>query len=184
MLTLHSNLQSVFNNLANKVNNLSTSPEIIQSAAEGVLEDVRKRIHADGQDAEGGAIGNYTPGYMCVRTGVFKRDGLTYKSGKNKGQPVTTGVFTKGRDKGQTRPQYGLGNDTKITLTLTGGMRDDLSVQPSGNGFGIGFSSTDYSGRAVWLEEKYSKTIYALTENEKATAIAAAQEKTMNILSS
>jgi len=182
MLTLNSNLQTVFNTVSDKVNSLSSSPEITQSAAENVVDLVRQRIHVDGLDADGDAIGSYTPCYMRVRTGAFKRDGLPYKSKKNKGKSMPIGLFTKGKNKGQARPQYGLGTDTKVILTLTGGMRDDLSVQPSGAGFGIGFSSTDYSGRAVWLEEKYSKTIFALTPSEKSTAIAAAQERVNELL--
>jgi len=182
MLTINSNLQTIFNDLLNKIDSLSSSPEISQSAAESVIEDFRQRIHSDGLDVEGNAIGNYTPGYMRVRTDDFKRDGLPYKSGKQKGQSMSSGLFTKGKNKGQSRPKYGLGTDTKIILSLTGSMRDDLSVQPLGSGFGIGFSSTDYSGRAVWLEEKYSKTIFALSDSERSTAIAAAQEQTMKIL--
>lgn len=126
---------------------------------------IHERIHVDGKAADGSQIGNYTPEYMKVRTGIYPTN-EKYKKGKKKGQSKAVGVYTKGKNKGAQRPQYNRTSDTKVVLSLTRQMENDYAAILGNISWGIGFNNPINFDKAGWNEETYKKKIYALTNNE------------------
>jgi len=149
------------------------------AVAQGLKDDVHRRVHKQGQASDGSHIGTYTPGYMKVRTGNYPETRI--KSGINKGQfrkeksqkKAQAGVFSKGKNKGRPRPVYNRSTDPKVILALTSAMEQDfLSTPPQkiANGYGIGYSEEFDYNKAIWNEKRYKKPIWALSEDEQQHA--------------
>lgn len=132
---------------------------MLRLVAVNALPQVKHRIHTEGRDASGGQIGTYSPGYMAVRTGKFKR-----------GSKVT-----RGKNKGEARPSYNRTDDTKVILSLTSKMENEFVVIADGTRYGLGFLTTDSAQKARYCEATYQKTIYALTTEEKGSALTTAK---------
>lgn len=175
-MSVNSNSGSVLKLRLQKLKELQSNfDEVARAAANAVLPELRNRVHVQGKASDGNQIGTYSKGYMAVRTGNFgnskrKRDG-SFKEQKKKGD---AGTFTKGSNKiplandggilkqskiGLNRPVYNRSSDTKVILSLTRMMEEDLKVMPSGNGYGIGYSNSDNYNKAIWNEATYGKKI-------------------------
>jgi len=140
---------------------------------------INKRVHFEGKASDGSPIGEYSEGYMKVRTGNYPENAI--KRGKNKGKfkekksqkRAEAGVFTKGPRKGQPRPVYNKPNDRKVILSLTSHMEQDFADTPPipvQNGYGIGFTEDFSHDKAIWNEERYGKPIWDLTKEENQLA--------------
>jgi len=74
-------------------------------------------------------------------------------------------------------------SDSKVILSLTRQMENDLSVIASGNGYGIGYQNTENRKKADYCEKTYGKKILTkLTKEEVDLAITTAQEFTDEFL--
>lgn len=158
-----------------KINALQDNPDqILRQVALAVLPELRHRVHVEGKDASGNQIGTYSPEYMKLRTGNYGNSGKVSR-GPNKGKLKDAGKFTKGLNiktfgtiiedtpkEGKPRPQYHRSNDTKVILSLTRQMENDLSVVETPTGYGIGYLNDFNYQKAIWCEETYKKPI--LTE--------------------
>jgi hypothetical protein len=140
---------------------------VMREIATSMLAEMRVRIHTDGIASDGQPIGTYSPGYMEVRTGVFKTNSR-FSKGKNKGSIKPTGVFTKGKNKGEPRPSYNRTSDPKVVISLTRQMENDFTVFATDMGYGLGYNNPDNFLKAGYVEATYKKKIFDLTENEKA----------------
>lgn len=168
MIQYTSNINLVVNGLTAKLKALQENPDpMLRTAAFALLPEIKKRVHVQGKDSSGNQIGIYSPGYMQLRTGNYQNSGRKAK-GKNKGQLKDAGTFTQGAKKGQARPRYNRTGDTKVILSLTRQMENDLSVLPSGTGYGIGYNNPDNFKKSQYNEKTYKKKIWAPTEDEKA----------------
>jgi hypothetical protein len=75
---------------------------------------------------------------MKIRTGNYNNSGRKAK-GKDKGGLKDSGSFSRGDKKGVPRPKYNRTSDTKVVLSLTRQMENDMSVIPAGpKSYGIG----------------------------------------------
>lgn len=75
----------------------------------------------------------------------------------------------------RTREKNKRGSDTKVILSLTRQLENDLSVINESNGAAIGFKNPEKAEIAVHLEEKYQAHIFTgLTVQEEQIAIDAA----------
>ena len=161
---------------------------VMRVAAEKALQSVKQRIHADGLAADGSDIGAYStkPIYISTVTGTGKglpagRQGLAqpmgksgkqaFISGKKKGQPHTSQYFAGGYS--QFKTATGLNQAGKVNLTLTGELCNELTVLPdtTGTGYALGWLDEQLQQRALALEAKYGKQIWALSEQERSEAI-------------
>jgi hypothetical protein len=197
MISVNSNINVIIKAKLEQIQALKNNPDpILRTVALAVLPEFKHRIHVDGKDSNGGQIGEYSPGYMKVRTGNYQ-DAAKIKKGakagefkdkKKKGEAgkftdrtirlnKNTGVFT-GEDKtGTNRPTYNRTSDNKVILSLTRQMENDLSIIPTGNGYGIGYLNPDNFKKATYCEAKYKKKILTkLTKEEKDLAIKSAQD--------
>lgn len=182
MIQYTSNINIVVNGVTAKLKSLQDNPDLmLRSVALAILPEVKRRVHVEGKDSSGGQIGNYSPGYMQLRTGNYLNSGRKNK-GKNKGDLKDSGVFSRGDKKGQARPKYNRTSDAKVILSLTRQMENDLSVLPSGKGYGIGYNNPENFKKSQYSEATYEKKIWSLTEGEKALAKQTAENYVKEII--
>lgn len=158
-----------FDNINDRLSNLDKDA-MLRDVALTVYARMRKRVHIDGEAADGSQIGSYSKGYLTVRSGQFqnnkKKRGVGFqKSGKQ------TGSYSKGAKLGQKRVYYNRGTDQKVILSMTRQMENDMSVIETDNGYGIGFSNPDNFKKATWNEARYKKTIWKLSDEENVMVI-------------
>lgn len=151
------------------------SSAMMRAVSLSMLGVVKKRIHTDGIASDGSPIGTYSPGYMAVRTGIFKSNKKITK-GKHKGDTRPTGVFTKGKDKGGARPQYHRTGDPKVILSLTRQMENDFGVVDDGTYVGLGFQNQENYNKSQYCEATYQKPIYDLMATELQLASKITQD--------
>jgi hypothetical protein len=184
-IDIQSNASTVFINLEKKLGQ-ALSPQNIDKMTREVAittaANMRERIHEFGQAADNSQIGYYTDEYMNVRTGVYANSGVK-KSVPNKGQPKNTGVYTKGKRKGQKRIAYNRGNDRRVIISLTRNFENDFTLGRQNKtptkisgGYGIGWKNNTNALIAQGHEKRYRKRIWFLTEQEKKDAFKIAQE--------
>jgi len=167
---------SGFEEIRNKIASINMDA-LCFNVASSLKAEVRNRVHVEGKASDGSLIGEYSKGYMKVRTGNYPETAV--KRGKNKrnfrakktaGQ---AGVFTNGPRKGQPRPVYNRGTDRDVVLSLTRQMENDMKATepiPIKNGFGIGYSNEFNHNKAIWNEKRYGKPIWDLTKEENQLA--------------
>lgn len=150
-----------------KLKVVADKENLSKAIASSLSAEVRDRIHVRGLDKDDQLIGNYSKGYMKVRTGSFKNAPLVSR-GKNKGKVRNPGVFSKGVNKDSPRPQYNRSTDTKVILSLTRQMENDFGAVYNGlDGYGLGYKNELNFKKSQWAEEKYRKQIFALTAQEE-----------------
>jgi hypothetical protein len=174
MIQYTSNINLIVNKITGQLKSLQNPDQMLRTVAFALLPEIKKRVHVDGKDSAGQQIGTYSPGYMQLRTGGYDNSDRKTK-GKSKGELKNAGSFTRGAKKGQPRPKYNRTGDTKVILSLTRQMENDLSVLPVGNGYGIGYNNPDNFKKSQYNEATYKKRIWAPTEEEKALAIQTAE---------
>lgn len=138
---------------------------MLRDVALTVYAHIRKRVHVEGKTSDGSQIGNYSKGYLVVRTGQFqnnrKKKGEGFiKSGKQKGG------YTKGGKMNEKRKYYNRGADKKVVLSLTRQMENDMSVVAISQGYGIGYNNPVNLDKAIWNEQRYKKSIWKLSDEE------------------
>jgi hypothetical protein len=168
MITIKTNIGRVMSVNITALRNLSENDKMLRTVATSVLDLMKKRIHTDGKDATGNQIGTYSKGYMVVRTGSFQ-NAAKVSRGKNLGKLKDAGSITKGSNTGASRPKYNRSSDTKVILSLTRQMENDMKVISLKTGsYGIGFSNKLNYDKSQWCEKTYKKEgkIYALSNEE------------------
>ena len=196
MIEVQSNIAVVIGAELKKIEALKANHDpVLRTVALTVLPAMKKRVHIDGKDSTGAAIGTYSPGYMVVRTGNYK-NATRVSRGANSGKPKNAGTFTRGSsvrvfgtiveetDKaGTPRPRYNRTADTKVILSLTRQMENDLSVVDTPTGYGIGYLNPLNLKKALWCEATYDKKILTqLTNEERELAGQTAREFTPEYL--
>jgi hypothetical protein len=198
MIKVTSNISVVIKAKLDQIEALRKNPDpILRTVALAVLPELKHRVHIEGKDSSGGQIGTYSPGYMKIRTGDFANAEKISK-GANKGKLKNAGKFTEAAislnkqtgvfntDKvGQARPKYNRSSDTKVILSLTRQMENDLAVVATGTGYGIGYLNPDNLKKARYCELTYKKKILTkLTKGEIDLAKKTAVEFTPEYLKS
>ncbi len=193
-----SNVSKVTGSIREKLIALGQNPDpMLRTVALAVLPELKKRVHVDGKDSSGNQIGVYSPSYMQVRTGNYKNSDR-FKKGKNKGELKNAGTYTdrtirldkntgvfSGEDKvGKARPNYNRTSDPKVVASLTRQMENDLSVLPSGTGYGIGYNNPDNFKKSQYVEKTYKKKIWNATTEEKTIGLKAAETFVSDFLNS
>lgn len=176
MIEVSSNMQEVILSIKDKMDALKDPSGMLQTVALAVLPEMRKRVHVEGHDSSGSQIGTYSPEYMKVRTGDYSNSKRVTR-GVNKGKAKDAGQFTKGGKQNTPRPKYHRSADTKVILSLTRQMENDMSVVATGNGYGIGYKNPFNHNKAIWNEKRYNKKILTtLTQEELELVDRVAEE--------
>jgi hypothetical protein len=126
------------------IKNLLTPEAVDKMLLEAALVQtsmMADRVHIQGKDSFNGAIGTYSEGYMNVRTGkVPAEDGR----------------------------RYNRGSSTKVILSLSRQMENDLGAMPLPDGFGVGYNNPENYRKAKELQDiKYKKPIWLQTPQEE-----------------
>lgn len=151
-----------------KLKVIADKENLSKTIASSLVGEVRDRIHVRGLDKDGRPIGNYSKGYMKVRTGIGYRNAPIITRGKNKGKTRNPGTFSKGKNIGEPRPVYNRGTDSKVILSLTRQMENDFGIVFNGSdGYGLGYKNELNFKKSQWAEENYRKEIFALTAQEE-----------------
>jgi len=181
MVTITTNIDRVLNNLAEKIQKLKDKDYLLRPVAQETIANMKQRIHKDGLASDNAAIGTYSTGYMKLRTGNYGNS-ERFKKGAKKGFIKNAGIVTKKKVQlygttqsvfaditplGKAREKFGLGNDPKVIVKLTGKLEQDWQVIATEKGYAIGFNSPSNTQKAKWVEETYNKKIFKLTEKEK-----------------
>ena len=173
MIAYHSNISQIVRLKVAQLKGLQNPDTMLRAVALAILPELRKRVHVDGKASDGSPIGTYSPGYMQLRTGNYQSSGRKTK-GKDKGGLKNSGTHTRGVNKDSARPSYNRSADTKVILSLTQQMENDLSVMPAGRGYGIGYNNPLNYQKSQWNVETYKKAIWQLSEGENELAIKVA----------
>lgn len=192
MINYNSNIAVVIKAKLAQIQALKDNPDpILRTVALAVLPELRQRVHVEGKDSSGGQIGTYSPGYMKIRTGDFQNAGKNDSGFNTKGKNSIFSTKTQQPIKvkpgkqtaGSLRPRYNRTSDTKVILSLTRQMENDMSVVATGKGYGIGYNNPDNLKKARWNEATYKKKILTkLTKEEIALAKKTAIEFTLEYL--
>lgn len=195
MISVSTNINVVIKAKLEQIQALQNNPDpVLRTVALAILPELKHRVHVDGKDSSGNQIGTYSKGYMAVRTGNYQ-NAAKFIRGTKKGQfkdkkkAGDAGTFTKGTDikvfgtivedkskLGINRPAYNRTTDTKVILSLTRQMENDLSVIPTGNGYGIGYLNPENLKKAMFCEANYDKKILSkLTKEEVQLAKSTAE---------
>lgn len=179
MITIASNANPVLAALSNKLQQLQSGGAVynsmVQSIGTTLLSDIKGRIHQQGLAADGSRVGAYStkPTYVPVSKGggapVGKTGKAVFKTGKRKGQLHTSRYYPGGY------AQYRVAMGSTEPLVLTGALRNGLGLAPTTNGFRLGWTDVKLQQRAVALESKYGKPIWAFGPAEKNKALLIAK---------
>lgn len=185
MIRIKTNIGDVMQLTVQKLEQLTNTDQMLRTAATSVLDLMKKRIHKDGLDADGKPIGNYSKGYIKIRTGNYGNSAKVSR-GKNTGKLKDAGVFSKGKNKGAVRPKYNRTADTKVVLSLTRQMENDMKVVAiKSNSYGIGYTDKHNYDKSQWNEATYRRRgkIFSLSTSEQQVVTDIANEFVNNALS-
>lgn len=156
-----------------------------------LLGDVKTRIHENGLASDGTKIGSYStkPMYVSVKANVGRsfgrpigKTGLSkFKSGDKKGKDHTSRYFPGGYN--QYKTVIGRNRLGSVNLSLSGTLNNQLTLQATERGYGIGWANAELYKRAKALEKKYGKPIWKLTDEETGKTISIAKNFVYRALS-
>lgn len=134
----------------NKINGAIRNEQNQRIALTTVMSRHKPRIFQSGQDANGAKIGTYGTNPISI----------SYKNqARNTGQTRFPGGYA------QYHGLIGKGSSTVI-LRNTDQMYMDYGILRSGNGWGFGFQNSVNADKAGWMEEKYQKPIFEVSDSE------------------
>ena len=162
MIAFNSNGAEVFGVITRDLTALKSPVEndkLLRKIASTLTASMSIRVHEQGKASDGTQIGTYSPEYMKIRTGQ-------YKSSK----------VVRGINKGQQRKKYNRTSDTKVILSLTRQMENDLSVCEQSPikttyGYAIGYQNQLNMEKLENLELKYKKKILTKLSKEEESLI-------------
>lgn len=159
MISLNSNGKEVLDAIKADLQGKASPQEtdkLVRTIASTLTGMMRDRVHVQGKDANENQIGTYSPKYMKVRTNDFK-----------------SAKIVRGVNKGQARKKYNRTSDTKVILSLTRQMENDMAICERNPikipyGYAIGYQNDFNFEKLTWLEKKYKKQILTkLSKNEE-----------------
>lgn len=163
-----SQVLDIINGSILKLQSKEENDKLLRTIASTLTAQMAKRVHKDGLDANEKPIGTYSKSYMVVRTGAYKNADV-YSRGKNKGKNKNAGISRSG----EKRKAYNRTSDTKVILSLTRQMENDLSIcvqNPikTSYGYAIGYQNDFNYDKLIWNEKRYNKKILTeLSEKEE-----------------
>lgn len=135
-----------FTDLIKKINEVVSSPQLLNTAMSTVLAVHKPRIFEQGFDAKGVKIGVYSTN----PTSISKKN-----QARNTGQTYFPGGYSEYKQAVGKNPGY-------VIFRNTDQMYADYGI--IGNGFG--FQNTENYNKSQWMENKYQRGIFELSGNE------------------
>lgn len=164
---------------------------LLRTVATTLIAEIKTRIHEKGIASDGSKIGNYSrkPMYVSKSANVGRSFGAPvgktgrskFKSGIREGQEHKSRYFEGGYD--EYKKVIGRNELGSVNLSLSGQLNSQLTIQPTEKGYGMGWADAEKFKRAQFLEKKYGKKIWALTETEQKQTIEVARNYLTNAIS-
>lgn len=197
MIRVKTNINSVISSLNGKISSFLPGAEnydgLLRTVATSMIGVVKTRIHEQGKAADDNIIGEYSTKPLYIGSSgnpgskklfgkpVGKTGKSEFASGKKKGQPHTSKYYSGGYK--QFKTEIGRNQLGTVNLSLSGQLNNQLNVQPTSRGYGYGWPDTEKLRRAIGLEKKYRKKIWALTEEERLQVIQISQNYVKRVVS-
>jgi len=137
-------------NIATRVNNAIRSDRPKRIAASTVLARHKARIFERGEAESGGKIGTYGTKPISIARGQQARD---------TGQTFFKGGYAQYKSAVGKNPGF-------VILRNTDQMYADYGLIQSGSEYGFGFQNQVNTDKSGWMESKYDKSIFALSDEE------------------
>ena len=72
--------------------------------------------------------------------------------------------------------------DSDVIFSATRQMENDFTVVATSKGYGLGYNNSLNFDKAKWLEEKYKKKVFGLTEEERTQVLEVAEFEAAKML--
>lgn len=134
----------------NKINGIIRNEQNQRIALTTIMSKHKPRIFQSGQDATGAKIGTYGTNPISISAkNQARATGKTYFKG---------GYAEYKKDVGK--------NPGFVILRNTDQMMMDYGILRSGSGWGFGFQNSTNAEKSDWMQTKYDKEIFALSDPE------------------
>lgn len=137
-------------NTINKLNDAIRSDRLNRTALTTVLALEKKRIFEQGKDSNGAQIGTYGTKPISIA-----KD----KQARQTGQTYFKGGYSEYKTAIGKNPGY-------VNLRNTDQMRMDYGIIKNGQSWGLGFQNGENYNKSQWMQDKYDKDIFQITEDE------------------
>lgn len=135
--------------LIQRINKAVRSDKAIRIATTTVMAKHKPRVFEQGNDAAGSKIGTYSTKPISISKS---------KQARNTGK-----TFFKG---GYAEYKQAIGKGGTVNLRNTDQMQMDYQVIVSNGQYGFGFQNSENWDKSQWLQDKYNKDVFDLTEEE------------------
>jgi hypothetical protein len=165
-----SNFSDAINRIKEKVNiNPKELDKVLKVAATSVQGTMMRRVFNDGKDSKNGMIGSYSTRPTLVGRSSFVNKSAWDRVFKTKKYKWVTfrGRKLKVLTGGYKQIRQIEGKETvSVNLTRTGKLSKSLVIEPTANGYIIGF--LPYGAKlSQYQEDHWNKMIFAPSSNEK-----------------
>jgi hypothetical protein len=133
-----------------KLKKLATSDKVMRVALSTVLAIHKPRIFQQGQDSKKTKIGTYSTKPISISKN---------NQARNTGKTYFKGGYAEYKSAIGKNPGY-------VNLRNTDQMMMDYQLMVNGDKFGFGFQNNVNYDKSQWMQEKYDKDIFDLTEQE------------------
>lgn len=133
-----------------KVNRAIRSPGPKKIALTTTLAKHKPRIFEQGQDDSGAKIGTYSNNPISISS---------KNQARNTGQTYFPGGYAQYKSAVGKNPGY-------VILRNTDQMYADYGLIQNGDEFGFGFQNDFNADKSGWMEDKYDKEIFSLSDDE------------------
>lgn len=135
--------------LIQRINKAVKSEKAMRTALTSVLAIHKPRIFQTGQDANKSKIGRYS----TTPISISKKN-----QARNTGKTYFKGGYAEYKD------AIGKGGD--VNFRNTDQMQMDYGIIQNGSEFGFGFQNAENFNKSQWLQDKYDKDVFDLTDQE------------------
>lgn len=133
-----------------KLKKIATSDKVMRVSLTTVLAIHKPRIFQQGQDSKKSKIGTYSTNPISIS----KKN-----QARNTGKTYFKGGYAEYKSDIGKNPGY-------VNLRNTDQMMMDYQLIVNGDKFGFGFQNNTNYDKSQWMQEKYDKDIFDLTEEE------------------
>lgn len=159
-------MASELQNLLRQINKTVRSDKVMRTALTTVLSVHKPRIHDKGMDSSGNKIGTYSANPISISKS---------KQARNTGKTYFKGGYSEYKSAIGKNPGY-------VNLINHGQLQSDYGIVVDGDKYGFGFQNPENFNKSQWMQEKYDKNIYDLSDSELnllADTLKAVIEKTL-----
>lgn len=143
-------MASEFTSIIEKISRAVNSEKSMKLALSTVLSVHKPRIFERGQAENGSQIGSYSTNPISISKS---------QQARQTGQTYFPGGYSEYKTKVGKNPGY-------VNLRNTDQMYADYGLVGSLGSFGFGFQNPENYKKSQWMEEKYDKEIFSLSDPE------------------